>query len=82
MGISLALLSSTVLAADSAFRKDWNKIKEDGEKTFNTACDKSKKEKKHTDKCGFIEFKQDFGPTLNNHYFLHPICSPQKAALG
>lgn len=65
IGISLALLSSATLAADSAFRKDWNKAKDNAKKAFNDACDKSKKEKKHSDKCTFIEFKGDFGPTLN-----------------
>ncbi len=69
MGISLALLSSTVSAglftSKSTYHKDWSSAKSTAEKTFNTSCEKSKKEKKHNDKCEFIKFKQDLGPEID-----------------
>ena len=64
IGISLALLSSTVLA-NSNFHNSWKTVKEKAKKDFVTACDKAKSDKKHKESCDFVSFKGDFGPDLD-----------------
>ena len=65
IGISLALLSSATFAKDSAFRAEWVKAKKESKESFVTACEDSKKAKKHSDSCEFVSFKGDFGPDLD-----------------
>ena len=66
IGISLALLSSATFAKDSVFHTEWVKAKKESKESFVTACNNSKKAKKHSDSCDFVSFKGDFGPNLDD----------------